>query len=591
MNPTLRTFFVAAAAAVMASGALKPATAQEPEFTAITDTAISDDYAFSFAWGDYDGDGLIDLLAVDFYSLTPGLGRIYVFRNRGDGAFERTIIEPSEYSHTGFINSATWGDFDNNGRPDILISGGGLWIGPNPNILLRQQSDGTFVRSSTPSFPSGNSQSALWGDFNHDGWLDIFSGYWTGTTTAVTDSLFLNQGDGTFASTQPPGIHQLNDNSNSAMAATTGDFDGDGTLDILVTTIDPNRSRIYFNRGDGTFDRRLIAPSAFNGYGNGIAVADYDNDGDLDFIMVSKSGSGSWTCACDGDLSGETLVWRNNGVGEFEPVVAGDLGNGETIGANGAAWADYNNDGWLDVILFRCIYSNGRGQDPANVLYRNNGDGTFTRVLSGALVEETGDARAGAWGDFDNDGFMDLAVANYNWFAAAGSNLRPVLYRNEGNGNHWLKLRLVGTQGNRDAVGAKVRLKATIDGQELWQLRQVQSNGSWLASQNDPRPHFGLGDATTAEVVRIEWPSGEVTELYDVAADQILDVQEPPRLQIESAIALSWPAHAGLHVLYAAEAVDGPWTEVNVEVRNETGRFTAWVKAIERSRYYRLGTP
>jgi enediyne biosynthesis protein E4 len=181
--------------------------------------------------------------------------------------------------------------------------------------------------------------------------------------------------------------------------------------------------------------------------------------------------------------------------------------------------------------------------------------------LSGALVEEIGDARAGAWGDFDNDGFMDLAVANYHWFAAVGSNLRPVLYRNEGNGNHWLKLRLVGTRGNRDAVGAKVRLKATIDGQELWQLRQVQSNGSWLASQNDPRPHFGLGDATTAEVVRIEWPSGEVTALYDVAADQILDIQEPPRLQIESAIALSWPAHAGLQVLYGADSVDGPWTE------------------------------
>jgi enediyne biosynthesis protein E4 len=571
------------------------ATAQEPTFTAITDSPISESWAFSVAGGDYDGDGFIDLLAVEEYTtgLDPGVGRIYLFRNRRDGSFEKSTLDGSAYVHTGYIHGALWGDYDNDGRPDILVSGGGLWDGPNPHILMHHDEDGTFSRSGSPTFPIGNSQSALWGDFDNDGWLDIFAGYWTKSPTpTVTDILWRNNGDGSgFTDARAPGITQLNGNDDSAMAATTGDFNGDGSTDIIVTTIHPGRSRLYLNNGDLSFNRVLVTPSAANGYGNGVAVADYDNDGDLDFLTVSKSGSGSWTCACDGSLSGFTLLWRNNGSGEFEQVVAGDLGQSEIIGANGAAWADYNNDGWLDVVLFRGIYSNGRGQDPSDLLYRNNGDGTFTGVMTGPIVNEIGDARSGAWGDIDNDGDMDLVVANYNWFAPAGSNVLPVLYRNEGNNNHWLKVSLTGTQGNRDAIGAKVRVKATIAGKEIWQLREIRCNTGWIASQNDMRPHFGLGDATVAQMVRVEWPSGTVQEWNDVPANQILRILEPPRLSVESASRLSWPASAEGFQLESAATIDGPWSAAAEAVVADGNRMRVTIQTDGVARFYRLSQP
>lgn len=565
------------------------AAVPEPSFTAITDSPISESYAFSAAWGDYDGDGLMDLLFVDPFQGVRGNTQIYVFKNKGDGSFEKRVLDGSQFQHTGYLNGALWGDYDNDGRLDILINGGGVYTGADRCILLHQESDGSFSRASSPSFPVGVSHSGLWADFDADGLLDIFAGYWTQTgSPAVTDILWRNNGNGTFTDSMAQGISHLNDNDNSAMAATTGDFNGDGRTDLIVTGINQGRSRLYVNNGGLSFERILITPSVSDYYGNGIAAADYDNDGDLDFLTVSKSGDWGWTCACDGPLSGYSKLWRNNGLGEFEQVVAGELGNADTIGANGAAWADYNNDGWLDVIVIRGTYGNGRGHDPSDVLYRNNSDGTFSRVLTGALATEDGDARAAAWADYDNDGDMDLAVANYDWQAPGGSDRLPLLYRNEGNENHWVTVRLTGTSGNRDAVGAKVRVRATIGGEDIWQLREIRSNTGWIASQNDMRPHFGLGDATVAEVVRIEWPSGTVQELTHVAADQILTVVEPPRLKLESDGQLSWPASAEGYGLESAAAVDGTWSDAAESVEIDGGSKRVTIQPEGAAKFYRL---
>ena len=156
-------------------------------------------------------------------------------------------------------------------------------------------------------------------------------------------------------------------------------------------------------------------------------------------------------------------------------------------------------------------------------LYHNNGDGTFTKV-GGMAVNDGGNSYAAAWGDYNNDGFLDLFVGN-----DGGSNF---LYHNNTNDNHWLEFRLIGTRSNRTAIGAKVRVHATINGQSFWQMREV-SGGDGEMGQNSLHVHVGLGNATNADLVRIEWPSGTTQELSNVAANQFLTVTEPggePRL-------------------------------------------------------------
>jgi hypothetical protein len=236
----------------------------------------------------------------------------------------------------------------------------------------------------------------------------------------------------------------------------------------------------------------------------GISFADYDNDGDPDLLVTG------W------GLNGNRL-YRNDGAVELTFV-----GGLEAVSAysQNAAWGDYDNDGYLD--LFIANY----GQD--NFLYHNNGDGTFARVIEGALVHDGGRSSGCAWADYDNDGDLDLFVANGIDFGGGTPPPEPgFLYRNDGGTNHWLMLRLVGVASNRSAIGAKVRVLATIHGKTFWQLREV-SGGAATFSQDDLRVHFGLGDAESVETVFIEWPSGVTQLLKNVAANQHRDVVEEP---------------------------------------------------------------
>jgi hypothetical protein len=188
--------------------------------------------------------------------------------------------------------------------------------------------------------------------------------------------------------------------------------------------------------------------------------------------------------------------------------------------ATGCAWGDYDNDGFLD--LFVCWQ-----EEKNNHLYHNNGDGTFTRVLTGSIVNDGGRSPGCAWADYDNDGFLDLFVSNGAFVGNTGEN--NFLYHNDGNGNRWLKLKLVGGPSNRAAIGAKVRVNAAIRGASRWQMREI-SGGSGFASQDSLIAHFGLADATNVDTVRIEWPSGTVQELHNLNPNQSLTIREPPRL-------------------------------------------------------------
>jgi hypothetical protein len=281
------------------------------------------------------------------------------------------------------------------------------------------------------------------------------------------------------------------------------DYDNDGDFDLHATTSPTppgDVDQLFQNEGDGNFSCISSHPLVERaGMDWGAAWGDYDNDGDLDVFTPYWEEPAS-------------VFHRNLGNGEFEPLAdpppleAGDH-------PEGAAWGDYDNDGFLDLVV--AAYS-GR-----NRMYHSNGDGTFTEVLRGSAVSPArNSALHGQWADYDNDGFLDLFVLM--WAGAAPHGLNKHNLANMGNTNHWLKVQLRGVSSSSDGIGAKVRVQASIRGKTVWQLRQVglQSLFPELVM------HFGLADATGADLVRIEWPSGIVQELTDVAAGQLLTITE-----------------------------------------------------------------
>jgi len=225
------------------------------------------------------------------------------------------------------------------------------------------------------------------------------------------------------------------------------------------------------------------------------AWGDYDNDGDLDLCVTTQNRTNQ--------------LYRNLGNGAFEPDPTSPSFPATQIRQYGV-WGDYDNDGWLD--LFMSYW------DRPCRLFHNRGDGTFEEITTGSPVSECRGGGA-AWADYDNDGFLDLCVVYGN----TGVNY---LYRNNpsavGNTNGWLKVKLVGTASNRDGIGATIRVKATIGGKELWQMRQIvcQSYASELIA------HFGLGDAKNVDLIRVEWPSGNVQELVNSYPDQVVTLRE-----------------------------------------------------------------
>jgi len=239
-----------------------------------------------------------------------------------------------------------------------------------------------------------------------------------------------------------------------------------------------------------------------------------------------------------------------------------------------ATWADYDNDGFLDLLVV-----NGRMGFNANFLYRNNGDGTFLRVTNVAPSSDLGTWHGAAWGDYDNDGFLDLFVANWGTTNA--------LYHNNGNSNAWLKVKLRGTVSNRDAIGAKVRVKAIIGGVARWQMRQVSGGDGVI--QNSILAHFGLGNAANVDLVRIEWPSGIVQELTNVAVRQLLTVQEKSRL-VSTNRAGEFQLMGGKGARYCIEATtnfENWWCIAQLTNDQTTVPFSDPASADFSSRFYR----
>jgi enediyne biosynthesis protein E4 len=488
----------------------------DPTFTKITTGPLATDAAHwhGATWGDYNNDGYPDLYV---HQVAPTQDFIYC--NNGNGTFTRlTAPIPQGLASSQAAWGNAWGDYDNDGYLDLFISNSGA-----ANLLLHHRGNGTFERIfSGPGAEGYDSSGPVWGDYDRDGYPDLFVVNGSVGSYPARHWLYHNQGNGTLARMTTNQVGSIASDSVLAAFGTWVDYDENGWPDMFLPT-SPARGCFYRNQGDGSFVHLngVLTSSAF-----GLAWADYDNDGRLD--------------VCIGGYGTPTVLYHNEGGGAFRQKTAAQVGIPATdmSWGGGVAWGDYDNDGYLDLFIGGGWWTgsgSGRALATKCFLYHNNGDGTFARVTPGSPVYDISESMGVHWVDYDRDGFLDLFVNNHG-AVSAGANL---LYRNTGNSNNWLCVNCVGTASPRFGTGAKVRAQATIRGSQMSQFRLIDAGGTCWGGQSFVA-HFGLGDATNVDVLRIEWTSGIVQEVHNVPASQYLTVTEPAKL--------SMPEPGDLHI-------------------------------------------
>lgn len=497
------------------------------------------------AASDYDNDGFVDL-----YVIRGSLGPNLLYRNRGDGTFEDVAAAAGVAVNGDMASGPLFFDANGDGALDLFVGG----TQGTPNHLFVSNGAGEFVdrisESHLPAMMDTFSASAA--DYDRDGDLDLFLGHWE--IPMAASHLWRNDGHGVFTCVDDAaGIHDVGDGRyDYSFTANFTDLNHDRWPDIVMCG-DFKTSRVFMNRGDGTF-RDATAPVISDENGMGAAVGDYDNDGDMDWFVSSifdatgEPNGGAW------GFTGNRL-YRNRGDGSFDDAteVAGVRQGGWGWGSS---FADFDNDGWLDLYQV-----NGWPfevdtflADPAR-LFMNNCHGGFVEDSEAAGVASTAQGRGVVCFDYDEDGDIDIFISNYRG--------APQLLRNDSaNSNHWLTVELHGNGRNPQAIGARV----VVEAGGLTQTRATSCGNNYL-SQNPPEIHVGLGGAERADAIRVEWADGTVSSLSGIAAGQRLTVEEPR--------ATSHPAAGPLRIVSAAP---NPFTtKVALEIEGGTNSTSAAV--------------
>jgi hypothetical protein len=485
------------------------------------------------AFLDYDRDGLLDILIVNGSSLarlkSGGDQMVALYHNDGNGHFT-DVTARSGLMRRGWGMGTCVADYDNDGFPDIYVTAFGR------NILWHNSGHGTFTETGEAA-DTGWSTGCAFGDYDRDGNVDLYVAHYLSREwekfapdgesnchfmiiavpcgpkplRSEPDVLYRNTGKGTFVDvTKSAGVFTPGHYGFSVMFT---DLDDDGWPDIYVAS-DSVPSLFYRNRRDGTFsEEALRAGIAVSGDGReqagmGIDAGDFDGDGRLDLIKTHFS-------------QDHTTLYRNLGDGLFGDVSArAGMMLSPKLGW-GVGFVDMDNDGRLDVFvanghIYPDIDRTGTSTYlQQNQLYWNLGAGRFREVSHevGGPMLDAKSSRGAAFGDYDNDGDIDVLVVNLDD--------RPTLLRNDTAGGHWITVRLEGTMSNRDAIGARV----TAESAGARQIAEVRSGGSYL-SQNDMRAHFGLGTARQVDRLTIRWPSGRVETVNALASDRFYVARE-----------------------------------------------------------------
>jgi hypothetical protein len=494
------------------------------------------------AFIDYDNDGWPDIFLVNGTTL-EGFPKgqeptSHLYHNNRNGTFT-DVTRKAGVALTGWGQGVCAGDYDNDGRTDLYVT---FW---GHSVLLRNNGDGTFT--------DVTKKAGLWHDdvrwetgcafldYDRDGRVDLFvSQYvdldlnktpvpgsgdnclWKGIPVmcgprglkGTHSELYHNNGDGAFSDvSEKSGVAKTD--AYYCFTALTGDFDNDGWPDIFVAC-DSTPSLLFHNNHNGTFSEiGVSAGVAFNGDGReqagmGAYAADYDGDGSLDIIRTNFSDD-------------TPTLYHNNGDGTFTDVTdETGLGSSTQLLGWGATFVDVDNDGWPDIFLANGhVYPEVDGKGfrttfrERKALYLNQRNGRFKDISlnSGPGISTPFNSRGVATADFDGDGAVEILVNN--------SHDPPSLLKNLGEHQNWVIVKLLGTKSNRDAIGARVTVRA--NGHR--QVQEVRSGGGYN-SQSDFRLHFGLGSASKLDLLEIRWPSGLTEKIENVSTNQILTVKE-----------------------------------------------------------------
>jgi enediyne biosynthesis protein E4 len=500
------------------------------------------------AFYDYDNDGWLDIFLVNGWRLEGFPAgeepTSHLFKNNRDGTFTDVTVKAGLVHH-GWGQGVCIGDYDNDGHDDLFVS----YFGKN--VLYHNNGDGTFTDVTDKAGVGGNGKRWNTGcsfvDYDRDGKLDLFVANYIDldlATAPVPESgpclykgvmvacgppglkggkniLFHNNGDGTFSDvSETSGI--LNANGTYGLGVLTGDFDNDGWPDIYVAN-DSAPSALYHNKKDGKFEDIAIesgcalSPDGKPQAGMGVSAADFDLDGNLDIVKTNFAGD-------------TPSLYHNVGAANFEDTTfTAGLGAHTQYLGWGCGFFDFDNDGWADILICNGhVYpeveqlKTEAGYAQHKLLYRNLRNGRFEEVteMAGPGITAAVAARGCAFGDFDNDGDIDIVVNTVN-------GLPQLLRCDSSSGNNWIKVKLIGTKSNRSGIGARVSCSATFPGENKphRQIDDVRSGGGYF-SQSDLRVHFGLGKAQKVDLLEVRWPSGQVDTTKDLPINQLFVVKE-----------------------------------------------------------------